>query len=50
MLEMVGEWSCNCPKANIISIYSFLGIEPRGQTTERADNEASWTLNLGLSK
>lgn len=47
---MVGEWSCKCPKANIISIHSFPGLEPRGQTTEMDDSNASWKLNLGFSK
>ena len=41
MLEMVGKWRGNCPKASIISIHSFPGLEPRGQTTERANRDAS---------
>lgn len=50
MLEMVGKWSSNCPTVNIISIQSFPGLTPRGQTTERADEDATWKLNLGFRK
>jgi hypothetical protein len=41
MLQMVGKWSCNYPRANVINIHHFPVLAPRGQTTGRANGDSS---------